>query len=98
MEKPDLSGLESDQHQPEFEPVLQPNNNFVGKPDLSGLEPDLSVLEPDFIRFGTGFIWFGTGFIWFGTGFISKTKLLSSLPPLINYLKLIEIDHNWSIN
>ena len=47
MEKPDLSGLESDQHQPEFEPVLQPNNNFVGKPDLTGLEPDLSNLEPD---------------------------------------------------
>jgi len=47
VEKPDLSGLEPDQHQPEFEPVSQPNNNFVGKPDLSGLEPDLSGLEPD---------------------------------------------------
>jgi len=50
-----------------------------------------------FIWFGTGFIWFGTGFIWFETGFIrfgTVTKLMSYPPPLINYQKLIEIDHN----
>lgn len=47
VEKPDLSGLEPDQQEPEFEPVSQPNNNFVGKPDFSGLEPDLSGLELD---------------------------------------------------
>jgi len=29
VEKPDLSGLEPDQHEPEFQPVSQPNNNFV---------------------------------------------------------------------
>jgi hypothetical protein len=29
VEKPDLSGLEPDQHEPEFEPVSQANNNFV---------------------------------------------------------------------
>ena len=39
--------LEPDQQEPEFEPVSQPNINFVGKPDLSGLKLDLSGLEPD---------------------------------------------------
>ena len=29
VEKPDLSGLEPDQHEPEFQPISQPNNNFV---------------------------------------------------------------------
>ena len=29
VEKPDLSGLELDQHEPDYEPVSQANNNFV---------------------------------------------------------------------
>ena len=36
-EKPDLSGMEPDQDEPEFQPVSQPNNNFVmqGLPNWS---------------------------------------------------------------